>query len=88
MECKVLTLSSYGEGGFYEFKGALESIFDFCGADRVTYEADKQNPSYHPGRCAKIFSKGESLGTFGQVHPLVMKNYGLDVPVFAAEISF
>ena len=87
-ECKVLTLASYGETGFYELKGALEAILGSAGASQITYESDRQNPSYHHGRCAKVFSNSSYLGTLGQVHPLVVKNYGFDVPVFAAEISF
>ena len=28
------------------------------------------------------------IGVFGQVHPLVCKNYGIDVEVYCAEINF
>ena len=54
----------------------------------ITYVADKTNPSYHPGRCAKVLADGKELGTFGQIHPLVAQNYGVDVELYCAELSF
>ena len=48
----------------------------------------KNNPSFHPGRCAAISMNGEFLGYMGQVHPLVCKNYGLDTEVYCVEIVF
>ena len=30
----------------------------------------KDNPSYHPGRCAKVSIDGVDVGVMGQVHPL------------------
>ena len=49
---------------------------------------DRDNPSYHPGRCAAIFMDGIEVGVMGQVHPLAAKNYGIDTPVYCAEINF
>ena len=48
----------------------------------------KDNPSFHPGRCAAISMNGEHLGYIGQVHPLVAKNYGLDAEVYCVELNF
>ncbi len=36
------------------------------------------NPSYHPGRCAKVYAGGKLLGVLGQIHPLAAANYGVD----------
>ena len=48
----------------------------------------KDNPSYHPGRCAAFYAGGRCLGVFGQIHPLVAKNYGVSDELYAAEIDF
>ena len=48
----------------------------------------KNNPSYHPGRCAQVSVDGVNVGVMGQVHPLVAKNYGMDTDVYCAEINF
>ena len=48
----------------------------------------KNNPSYHPGRCASVSIEGEEVGVIGQVHPAVAKNYGIDAEVYCCEVSF
>ena len=50
--------------------------------------ADKLNPTYHPGRCAKVTIDGVEVGVLGQIHPDVAKNYGMDCEVYCAEIDF
>jgi phenylalanyl-tRNA synthetase beta chain len=50
--------------------------------------AVKDNPSYHPGRCAQLSVGGTVVGVLGQVHPLVAANYGIDSEVYAAELNF
>ncbi|MCX7615523.1 MAG: phenylalanine--tRNA ligase subunit beta, partial [Clostridiales bacterium] len=87
-ENKILTIACYGKTGFYELKGLLEVIFQSIGINSVLYESDRQNPAYHPGRCAKVFLNSTYLGTFGQIHPQVMKNFGIDLQVYSAELSF
>ena len=46
------------------------------------------NPSYHPGRCAKITIAGVDVGFVGQIHPLVAQNYDIDADVYCAEVNF
>ncbi len=46
----------------------------------------RENPSYHPGRCAKVYCGDRLLGTLGQIHPHVADNYGVDAELYAAEL--
>ena len=88
-EPKMLLLGTYGEGtSFFTLKGQLEAIFAGLRTQKATYAAVKNNPSYHPGRCASVSVGGVEIGVMGQVHPVVAKNYGIDVEVYCAEISF
>ena len=88
-EPKMLLLGSYGPNvNFFTLKGQLEAVFAGLRVEKTAYVADKCNPSYHPGRCAKVFVGGEEIGVIGQVHPAVAKNYGLDVEVYCCEVSF
>ena len=88
-EPKMLLLGTYGEGtSFFTLKGELEAILTGLRLPKAEYTAVKDNPSYHPGRCASISINGELLGYMGQVHPLVAKNYGLDTEVYCVEIDF
>ncbi len=88
-EPRVLSLGAFGDDvDFYSIKGAVETILTSMRAENVKFVAEKENPSYHEGRCAKVFVGDELIGVFGQIHPLVAQNYGIDVPVYAAELSF
>lgn len=87
-EPKILVLGSYGSGeNFFSLKGELEAIFAGLRVRKASYEADSSNPTYHPGRCAKVSIDGIEVGYIGQIHPLVAKNYGMDCEVYAAEIN-
>ena len=87
-EPKKLVLGTYGSGEtFFTLKGELEAIFAGLRIRKAEYAAEKQNPSYHPGRCASITVDGVCVGVMGQVHPLVVKNYGMDCEVYCAELN-
>ena len=88
-EPKMLLLGTYGAGeSFFTMKGELEAVFTGLRLKKASYTAEKNNPSYHPGRCARISVDGMDVGVMGQVHPLVAKNYGIDTDVYCAEINF
>ena len=88
-EPKILVLGTYGAGEtFFTLKGELEAIFEGLNMPKATYAADKENPSYHPGRCAKVTVGDMQVGYIGQIHPLVAKNYGIDSEIYCAEINF
>ncbi len=88
-EPRILSLGAYGaDMDFFNMKGVLETLFEQFHMEDVWFEADTTNPSYHPGRCAKVFVGGKKLGVFGQIHPAVAANYGVDAEIYAAELSF
>ena len=87
-EPKVLTLGAYGGMDFFALKGAVEAVLKQLRIENVRFLADSENPSYHPGRCAKVFSGDRLLGVLGQVHPHVAGNYGVDAELYAAELRF
>ena len=85
----ILTLGTYGASEtFFTMKGEIEAILRALNAQTRTYTAEKNNPSYHPGRCARLTVGGVDVGVFGQVHPLVAANYGIDSEVYCAELNF
>ena len=88
-EPKMLVLGTYGANEtFFTLKGELEAILTGLRMPKASYTAVKDNPSYHPGRCAMVSINGVDLGYMGQVHPLVCKNYGIDAEVYCVEIDF
>jgi phenylalanyl-tRNA synthetase beta chain len=65
----------------------VEAVLDAFRLDGVRYEADRENPSYHPGRCARILCGETVIGTLGQVHPTVAANFDADTELYTAELS-
>ena len=91
-EAKVLTLGAYGEDvDFYAMKGVVEAVLKDIRAADVHFEGPTGAPSdasWHPGRCATVWSGSDCIGILGQIHPLVARNYGVDGELYCAELSF
>ena len=88
-EPKYLSLGAYGDGvDFFSFKGGIETLLRELRIADVKFEACTDNASYHPGRCACVYAGETLLGVFGQIHPLVATNYGVDSEIYTAELSF
>ncbi len=88
-EPKMLVLGTYGAGeNFFSLKGVLEAVFTGLRLPKAVFTAVKDNPTFHPGRCAMVTIGGIDLGCMGQVHPLVAKNYGIDAEIYCAELDF
>lgn len=83
----ILTLGAYGGTDFFAVKGCVEALLRDLRVPDVTFVADRENPSYHPGRCAAIYSGKTVVGIIGQIHPSVAKNYDIG-ETYAAELDF
>ena len=89
VEKKVLSLGAYGDDmDFYAMKGVVESVLQDLRIENVRFLPCNDNPSYHPGRCATVWVGEECLGVFGQIHPLVCRNYSVDAEFYCTELSF
>ena len=86
-EPEIITLGMYGGVDFFDLKGVLEAMFKNMNISDVSYVADSENPTYHPGRCAKVLIKNEVIGTIGEIHPDVSKNFDIDEKCYVAEIE-
>ena len=91
IESKTLTLGAYGgDMDFYAMKGVIEAVLKELRVQDVTFRTGSDLPeavSYHPGRFAEVWSGSDCLGYFGQIHPLVARNYGVDAEFYCAELS-
>ena len=88
-EPKIVSLGGYGEKmDFFTLKGWVEKLLKELGTARPRFVAEKDNPAYHPGRCAKLFVGDTEIGVLGQIHPLVAANYGVDAAFYCAELRF
>ena len=88
-EPKIVSIGAYGpEMNFFKLKGWVEALLEEMKLGKLRFEAEKENPSYHPGRCAKVYAGDSYVGVLGQIHPAVAENYGVDTELYCAELSF
>ena len=88
VERDVLCYALYGNGeDFFTAKGVAEEVMAKLGLKNVVYTAEKNNPTFHPGRCAKVTVNGELIGYVGQLHPEAAANFGVNAEVYCATLS-
>ncbi len=88
-EPKIVSLGAFGpEMDFFVLKGWVEELLESLALPAPHFEAEKANPSYHPGRCARVWIGKTCIGVLGQIHPQVAANYGVDAELYCAELSF
>ena len=88
-EPRHLIFGTYGEHEtFFTMKGEIDALLALLNVKPAEYVANRENPSYHPGRCADILIDGKLAGTIGQIHPLVAEIYGIGGEVYVADLDF
>jgi phenylalanyl-tRNA synthetase beta chain len=87
---------------FYSLKGIIEEILKKCGIKGAEFVrpsdcegAFPEMITFHPGRSAVVNMnvridggkiKTEKIAIFGELHPSVLENYGIDTKAYAANI--
>jgi len=76
---------------FYDLKGIIEAVIGALHLETVRCEPS-DHPAYHPGRAAKLIVGDQTVGSFGEIHPLVREAFDLSAqqtqPVMAAELDY
>lgn len=75
IEKELVCVGMYADVDFYVLKGIVEEIFDKLKIRDYSFDVCQDNAVFHPGRCANVLVHGEVVGTLGEVHPSVAKNY-------------
>lgn len=87
-EDHILTIGMYGDDtDFYSLKGLVENVLETVSINRYDIYKEKENTSYHPGRCANLKIGNDIIATIGEVHPVVTENYGIKERCYLAEIN-
>ena len=87
-QTKKLCIGMYGNNkDFFYLKGAIEEMLFNVGFVNYEIIPEKENLTFHPGRCANIVYNNICIGTFGELHPDVLDNYNLNNRVYIAEID-
>ena len=87
-EQQMISLGAYGpDVDFFSFKGTVEALLAGLNVKSLSFERGV-SPTFHPGRCAQVLADGAVVGIFGQIHPLAAQNYGVDCPLYVAQLNF
>ncbi|WP_315117478.1 phenylalanine--tRNA ligase subunit beta [uncultured Clostridium sp.] len=86
-EINIATLGIYGGVDYLDLKGIVENIVDSLGIKDINYKRESENPSFHPGKTAKVFIGQKLLGTLGEIHPDITDNYGVEERCYVAELN-
>ncbi len=82
-ERMTLCFGFYGEGDFFDLKGAMETLLDTLGIKGLReYTTDDPKPFLHTGRQAAVYQTKNAVGYLGEVHPSVAGNYGINTRVY------
>ncbi len=73
---------------FYYLKGILEVLLQALHIDKFQLQAVSDQPSWHPGRTARILIKKKPVGILGEIHPEVGENYQLPERAVAMVLDF
>ncbi|HQX16895.1 MAG TPA: phenylalanine--tRNA ligase subunit beta, partial [Anaerolineales bacterium] len=74
---------------FYDMKGRLELLLSGLRLGGISYTPADASTSYlHPGKSAEVKVNGQTVGVFGELHPLVKEKYDFEEsPVIVAEFD-
>jgi phenylalanyl-tRNA synthetase beta chain len=86
-QLRTAAVSCHAKAGFTAAKSLVEGVLRDLGlaGEDVTITADSQ-PSYIPGRFARVAVGGADVGQFGEVHPEVLERFGIAQPTIAVEL--
>lgn len=86
LEIPTMSIGIYGENeDFFTLKGIIEAICKLVGG-HTQYERSTE-PYLHPGIQALVKVNNKECAVFGQLHPTVAESYGIECPVYIAEIK-
>ncbi|MCM0589649.1 MAG: phenylalanine--tRNA ligase subunit beta [Gloeotrichia echinulata DVL01] len=71
---------------WFEAKGILDSVFHNLRL-QVEYQPDCRDERLHPGRTASLWTRGNRLGIFGQLHPQQRLDKGLPESVYLFQLD-
>jgi phenylalanyl-tRNA synthetase beta chain len=76
---------AHSKSNYSELKAVIDVLFKELGVDVKIKNDSKQ--FFIPGRAADLIFDGKVVGFIGEVHPKVLANYDLRVPVTVCELN-
>lgn len=83
-----ICFGAYGKDvDFYTVKGAAEQLLASLNISDFSFAPCKDNPTFHPGRCATVTCGDKVIGIIGEVHPTVLENYDIGTKAYLARFD-
>ena len=83
---RFAAVAAHKSANYTEVRQAMEYVLDNLGYSYAIEDAE--HGSFIPGRVGRVIINGKKVGFIGEVHPKVLANLGLEVPVAAVEVNF
>lgn len=82
---KLAALICNNDADYTKIRQILDYFFDQI---NLNYEIKEiEHPSFISGRCAKIILNKKEIGVIGEVHPKVISNFGVEMPIAGFELD-
>jgi phenylalanyl-tRNA synthetase beta chain len=78
--------SIHSGANFSEIRSVADAVLRELGVEAEIVPS--QDGALLPGRGADLMAAGRRVGCFGELHPLVLKSFGLEQPVVAIEMQW
>jgi phenylalanyl-tRNA synthetase beta chain len=72
---------------FFDIKGVAETLCQSFHLGELTWDNRANEPFLHPGKSCTLSSGKQVLGTLGEVHPQVLEEYDIDLPVYLLDLG-
>jgi phenylalanyl-tRNA synthetase beta chain len=82
---RLAAVTIHASAGFTEIRSSLDALSGNVG--RTLQIKTTDHPSFLSGRCGAIISEEKDVGLIGEISPLVLKSWGLNLPTAAFEVE-
>ena len=82
---RIAAVTCHAKADYTEIRQAIDYLFRMLG---IEYEiADSDHKSFIKGRVARISVKGKKIAFVGEINPVVLNSFGIDMPAAAFELN-
>ena len=80
--------SIHSNARFSEIRSVADAVLRELSLEKKIKIVPSDDGALIPGRRADMLLAGQKIGVFGEMHPLVIRSFGLEQPVVAMELRF
>ena len=82
---KIAAVTIHTAAGFTEIRSCLDTLLTSIG---IKFKVEPTtHPSFLEGRTGKVISEEKPLGIVGELHPKIIREWGLSLPIAAFELE-